>query len=187
MTIYTDNTHLSHCLLPLSLVLSFSPISLDGIFIASPEYNGFTTPLLLNAITWATRGEGDMYEGFKNKVCVVMATSPGAMGGLRMIRSLNTFLQDMGAIVLPGHHSIGNANKVFTTTASKDDEGSESGSGPAIIIDERTKAKIDGACQNLMNYCRYQTNQQQDCEIAQQLMMKYQQLKCMGEYGQVDS
>ena len=86
----------------------------------------------------------------------------------------------MGAIVLPGHHSIGNANKVFS---SKD---AGEGSAPMTIIDERTQAKIDGACQNLINYCRYQKNQQQDCEIAQQVL-RYQQMKCMGEYGQVDS
>ncbi|KAH8093550.1 FMN reductase [Aureococcus anophagefferens] len=37
--------------------------SRDGI--ACPEYNGMPTPLLLNAITWATRGEGGMYAGFQ--------------------------------------------------------------------------------------------------------------------------
>ena len=115
-----------------------------------------------------------MYDGFKGKVCTIMATSPGAMGGLRMIRSMNTFMQDMGAIVVPGHHSIGNAYKVFDPSKADVTEA---------ITDERTKSKIDGACGNLINFCRYQANREQDCTIAKEM----QKLCNMGEYGQVDS
>ena len=34
-------------------------VAADGILITCPEYNGGITPVLLNAITWATRGEGE--------------------------------------------------------------------------------------------------------------------------------
>ena len=57
-------------------------VAADGIFICCPEYNGFVTPLLLNAITLATRGEGRMYAGFKDKVVCFMCAIPGTMGGL---------------------------------------------------------------------------------------------------------
>lgn len=77
-------------------------VAADGLLITSPEYNGFTSPLLLNALTWATRGEGDMYAAFKGTHIAVMATSPGPMGGLRMLRSLHQYLLDMGAIIVPG-------------------------------------------------------------------------------------
>lgn len=142
-------------------------VAADGIFIASPEYNGFTTPLLLNAITWATRGDGGMYDGFQGKSISVMATSPGPMGGLRMIRSLNTMLQDMGATVLPGHNSIGSAFKIF----EKD----------GTIKDERTEAKIDEACRGLYFNCLYQANRAQECSVV-----KAFKLGNMGEYGRVD-
>eukprot|EP01047_Picozoa_sp_COSAG01_P072006 COSAG01_NODE_11339_length_1954_cov_4.120755_3_plen_148_part_00 len=35
-------------------------VGADGIIITCPEFNGGITPLLCNAITWATRGEGGM-------------------------------------------------------------------------------------------------------------------------------
>jgi NAD(P)H-dependent FMN reductase len=140
---------------------------LDGIFIATPEYNGFTSPLLLNAITWATRGEGDMYDGFKGKVMSVMATSPGPMGGLRTIRSLNQLLQDMGAVVIPGNNAIGNAFSVF-----KD----------GTIADERSQAKVQATCGNLVHFCRYEANREQDCAVAREIYKAHN----MGEYGQVD-
>ena len=50
------------------------------------RYNGSITPLLLNAFTWASRGDpmgGPMYATFKGKHAVVMGASPGALGGLR--------------------------------------------------------------------------------------------------------
>merc|ERR1712091_325729 len=67
-------------------------VAATGFVIACPEYNGMPTPLLLNAITWATRGEGGMYAGFQNKCASVVATSPGPMGGLRMVRTMHTML-----------------------------------------------------------------------------------------------
>lgn len=140
----------------------------DGIFIASPEYNGLMTPLLYNSITWATRGEGDMYAGFKGKCASVMATSPGPMGGLRMIRSLQHMLADMGTVIVPGANAIGNAFDVF------DKEGK--------ILDDVAKAKVETTCGNLVHFCRYQANRDADCAIYKEL----QHLTTMGEYGQVD-
>ena len=144
-------------------------VECDGIFIASPEYNGFTSPLLLNAITWASRGEGDMYGGFKGKIVSLMSTSPGPMGGLRMLRSMNTMLSDMGSVIVPGYNTIGNAYQVFDVK-----EGT--------ITDEKTKQKIDTACSNLVHYCRYEANREHDCEIYRELHKS----QTMGEYGQVE-
>ena len=107
-----------------------------------------------------------MYAGFQGKVVTVMATSPGPMGGLRMIRSLNQMLQDMGSTVVPGSNAIGSAFKVF----------GEDGT----IKDERTKAKIDTTCENLIQYCRYQANRETECAVARAMLTN------MGEYGNVD-
>jgi len=149
-------------------ILKAQLVATDGIFIASPEYNGNMSPLLLNAITWATRGEGDMYAGFKGKVAAVMATSPGPMGGLRMVRSLNQMLHDMGCTVLSGSNAIGNSYKVF------DNDG--------CVNDEYTKAKIEATCANLVHFCRYEANREQECAVAREFF----KLNNMGEYGQVD-
>ena len=104
---------------------------------------------------------------FQRKVATVMVTSPGPMGGLRMVRSLNQMLQDMGATVVPGSNSIGSAYKVI-----ENDE----------ITDERTKSKIDATCENLVHFCRYEANREHDCAVAKQVFS----LTNMGEYGEVD-
>lgn len=108
-----------------------------------------------------------MYDGFKGKVMSVMATSPGPMGGLRTIRSLNQLLQDMGAVVIPGNNAIGNSFSVF-----KD----------GTIADERSQAKVQATCGNLVHFCRYEANREQDCAVAREIYKAHN----MGEYGQVD-
>jgi chromate reductase len=96
-----------------------------------------------------------MYAGFKGKVVTIMATSPGPMGGLRMVRSLDQMMADMGAVVVPGANAIGSAFKVF------DEDGN--------IQDERTKAKVDTTFENLVHFCRYEANREADCAVAKEV------------------
>lgn len=52
----------------------------DGWVVSSPEYNGWISPLLLNAYTWCSRGDpagGPMYATFAGKSAVVLSSSPG--------------------------------------------------------------------------------------------------------------
>lgn len=115
-----------------------------------------------------------------------------------MIRSMDTLFQDMGSIgkftkiapigdsndllpvaslthlfglahrasVIPGANAIGMASKVF------DENGN--------IRDEKTKNKIEATCRQLVQLCRYESNREKDCEIAEKV------LHLMGEYGEVD-
>lgn len=86
----------------------------DGFLIASPEYNSYPTPLLLNALDWASRsGAGDdvPLSAFRGKVAGLMATSPGAMGGIRSLWALRTFLQNVGVVVAPTLAAIGGGNE----------------------------------------------------------------------------
>ena len=58
----------------------------DGFLIASPEYNSAFSALLKNTIDWASRKETEdeiPLEAYKGKVAVIMAASPGGLGGLR--------------------------------------------------------------------------------------------------------
>lgn len=85
----------------------------DGFLIASPEYNSFPTPLLLNALDWASRpGAGDdvPLSAFTGKVAGLMAASPGAMGGIRSLWALRTLLQNIGVVVAPTLAAVGGAN-----------------------------------------------------------------------------
>ena len=56
----------------------------DGILISSPEYNGAFSPLLKNALDWASRFEQEdekPLSAYRGKVAAIMSASPGARGG----------------------------------------------------------------------------------------------------------
>jgi chromate reductase len=74
----------------------------DGVFIASPEYNGFFTPLLKNALDWISRPSGKELgpmEAYKNKVIAIGAASPGPGGGRRSLEALRKLLENLQAQV----------------------------------------------------------------------------------------
>jgi chromate reductase len=56
--------------------------SADGLFIASPEYNGGPTGLLKNTIDWVTRV--DMV-AFQSPLIGLMAATPGGKGGVHSL------------------------------------------------------------------------------------------------------
>lgn len=87
----------------------------EGFLIASPEYNSAFSPLLKNAIDWASRREGEESPllAFRGKVAVIMAASPGALGGLRGLVFLRMLLANLGIIVLPDQLAVANADKAF--------------------------------------------------------------------------
>ncbi|WP_343846668.1 NAD(P)H-dependent oxidoreductase [Bowmanella denitrificans] len=89
----------------------------DGLLIASPEYNSAFSPLLKNAIDWASRatepGEAPLV-AYRGKTAAIMSCAPGALGGLRGLVFLRMLLQNIGVMVLPGQRAIGQAGSAFT-------------------------------------------------------------------------
>lgn len=86
----------------------------DGFLIASPEYNSFPTPMLLNAIDWASRAERKEEPplvAFKGKAAGLMSASPGPLGGLRSLTALRTKLQNIGVTVVPALAAVGSASE----------------------------------------------------------------------------
>jgi len=98
-------------------VLAFKALlrSHDGLLIASPEYNGSYTPLLKNALDWASRSEAGeaTYAVFKEKVAGVMAASPNSLGGIRSLAALRPLLEHLGVMVLPAQRGIRSADTAF--------------------------------------------------------------------------
>jgi len=89
----------------------------DGFLIASPEYNSAFSPLLKNAIDWASRAESEQEAplvAYKGKIAAIMATSPGALGGIRGLVFLRMLLSNIGVIVIPDQIVIPQAIKAFT-------------------------------------------------------------------------
>lgn len=103
----------SECGLPAAAVrLKRLIASHDGLLIASPEYNGSVTPLLKNAIDWASR-PGAPSAVFRDKPVALLAASPGGRGGLRALYHLRDVLTNLGALVLPRQYALGNAGTAF--------------------------------------------------------------------------
>ncbi len=82
----------------------------DGIFIASPEYNGCLPPLLKNAIDWSTRIG---VEQFHEPVYAIGSATPGALSGVMVLKQLNFILNRLGATVVPKHLGVGFAGQAF--------------------------------------------------------------------------
>lgn len=92
----------------------------DGFLIASPEYNSAFSPLLKNAIDWASRREGDESPllAYRGKFAAIMSASPGALGGLRGLVFLRLLLSNIGVTVQPGQQAIPNAATAFNDDGS---------------------------------------------------------------------
>lgn len=89
----------------------------DGLLIASPEYNMFFTPLMKNTLDWLSRpapaGVADWPDPFAGKAVALIATSPGALGGLRALPYLRILLSKLGLTVAPGDLAVGNGDRAI--------------------------------------------------------------------------
>jgi len=93
--------------------------SCDAVLIVTPEYNGFPTPLVINAFDWLSRlqATGERPGGLAataNKPVGLLAASPGPLGGLRSMNLLRQYLQMAFAmIVVPQQFALGRAHEAF--------------------------------------------------------------------------
>lgn len=96
----------------------------DGFLIASPEYNSSITPLLKNAIDWASRAETDSelpLVAYRDKAAALFSASPGGFGGLRGLVTLRSILGNIGVHVLPDQVCISTAHEAFDETGKLKD------------------------------------------------------------------
>lgn len=96
----------------------------DGFLIASPEYNSSLSAALKNAIDWASRkAEGETpLAAFAGKAAVIMAASPGGLGGLRGLVHLRAILGNIEVIVLPQQYALSKAHEAFDDQDQLKDE-----------------------------------------------------------------
>lgn len=85
----------------------------EALLIASPEYNGFFSPLLKNAIDWASRPQEGQASPFAGKAAALLAASPGSLGGIRGLPALRILLSNLGVLVVPGQMSLPYAGEAF--------------------------------------------------------------------------
>jgi chromate reductase, NAD(P)H dehydrogenase (quinone) len=90
----------------------------DALVIVTPEYNGFPTPLLINAFDWLSRSK-DGLASTTNKPVALLSSSPGALGGLRAINTLRQYLQmAFQMLVVPQQQAVSRAQEAFAADGS---------------------------------------------------------------------
>ena len=91
----------------------------DAVLVATPEYNGFPPPLVINALDWLSRVRASEARPAglavtAGKPVGLLAASPGALGGLRSLNYLRQFLQmAFGMLVVPQQFALSQAHKAF--------------------------------------------------------------------------
>jgi NAD(P)H-dependent FMN reductase len=88
----------------------------DAVLVVTPEYNGFPTPLVLNAFDWLSRlrDEPTGLATTANRPVALLSASPGPMGGLRSMNFLRQYLQMAFAmIVVPQQFALSRAADAF--------------------------------------------------------------------------
>jgi NAD(P)H-dependent FMN reductase len=105
----------------------------DALLIASPEYNGSITPLLVNTLDWCSRTDAQHAAAsglaiFADKPVAIVGSSPGALGGLRALFHLRDLLGYLGMVVIPQQLAVPRAHQAF-------DAG-------GVLIDEQQRARL---------------------------------------------
>lgn len=136
----------------------------DAFVISSPEYNGWPSSALVNAYTWASRGDGkNMYASFAGKFALVLSTSPGPLGGMRCLDPHRQLLSNLGVEVVPGSVAIGGAFKAFN------DDGN--------LLDEKQSKMLEQSLETLFFRARASANQEALGEMVRNHIA--------GEYGSI--
>lgn len=91
----------------------------DGVLLSSPEYNALPTPLFINAMDWLSvvQADGALPSGTgatAGKPVGLLAASPGALGGIRALPIVRTFLStNFAMVVVPEQLALPAADKAF--------------------------------------------------------------------------
>lgn len=84
--------------------------SFDGIIITSPEYNGSISSPLKNFIDWSSRAKTPAWT---LKPVLLLAASPGGLGGVRGLAHTRFPLVTLGAHVYPEMFGLAKAHEAF--------------------------------------------------------------------------
>ncbi|RZU02599.1 NADPH-dependent FMN reductase [Rivibacter subsaxonicus] len=114
----------------------------DAMLLVTPEYNGFPTPLVINAFDWLSRlkPEGSAPAGLgasAGKPCALLSSSPGPLGGLRSLNLMRQFLGlTIGMLIVPQQFALVRAGEAF---------------GPdGALLDAKAQQSVDGVAAALL-------------------------------------
>jgi chromate reductase len=89
----------------------------DAVLVVTPEYNASLPAVLKNTLDWLSRpyAAEPGVSVWKGKVAALLASSPGALGGLRALVHLRQVLMNLGVLVITEQFALGNAASAFAT------------------------------------------------------------------------
>jgi chromate reductase, NAD(P)H dehydrogenase (quinone) len=114
----------------------------DAVLVVTPEYNGFPTPLVINAFDWLSRTADTPARpaGLKataGRAAGLLSASPGPLGGLRSMNFLRQYLQMAVAMVVsPRQHALSRADQAFD--------------GAGELKDEKARQAVEGVVASLL-------------------------------------
>ena len=114
----------------------------DALLVVTPEYNGFPTPLFINAFDWLSRVQADAGQpsglaATAGKPVGLLGSSPGLLGGLRALNYTRQYLSMAFAMMpVPQQFALSRANEAF------DEAG--------VLKDPKTQATVDGVVRSLL-------------------------------------
>lgn len=114
----------------------------DALLFCSPEYNGSVPGAFKNLLDWLSRpvGEESGLLPFKNKPVAIMASSPGALGGLRSLNHLRAVLSHVGCLVIPDQFGLPKGDQAF------DDDG--------LLLEARHQKRVQAVTERLATVAR---------------------------------
>lgn len=93
----------------------------DGLILSSPEYNALPTPLFINSFDWlsvipAEDGKPSGTGATGGKPVGLLAASPGALGGIRALPIVRTYLStNFAMVVVPEQLALPLADQQLTS------------------------------------------------------------------------
>lgn len=87
----------------------------DGLVISTPEYNGSIPGVLKNAVDWLSRIKPQPLQG---KKLLLLAASPGALGGVRSLWHSRQPFEVLGVHVFPEMFGLAKANEAFDSNGA---------------------------------------------------------------------
>jgi chromate reductase, NAD(P)H dehydrogenase (quinone) len=115
MPLYDGDLEAAHGLPEAALRLRGLVRDHDAVLVVTPEYNASIPAVLKNALDWLSRPAAAEpgVSVWKEKAAAIMASSPGALGGLRGLVHLRQILMNLGALVITEQFALGAAASAF--------------------------------------------------------------------------